>query len=191
MSKIKVGPRTLFYPRPVLLIGANVNGKPNFMTIAGGGGVNAEPPMFAVPIGHSRYTLRGIRQNLTFSINVPSVDLVRETDYCGSASGSEVDKVEVCKFKVFYGELNSAPLIEQCPVNIECAVVHLLDLGTHSLVIGRLEETHISEGCLTDGKLDPNKVNPMVYTTQGRQYLTLGQVIANAGSAGQELKAKE
>jgi len=161
------------------------------MTAAGVSSVNAEPPAVAVAIMHSRYTLKGIRQNLTFSINVPSVDLVKETDYCGMVSGLEVNKAEVCRFKVFYDKLESAPLIEQCPINVECKVVHILDLGTHSLVIGRVEETHISEGCLTDGELDGDKVNTIVYTTQGRQYLAFGKVVASSNSAGMELKARE
>ena len=191
MNKIPMGPKMLFYPRPTLLVGANVDDKPNFMTVAGGGSASAEPPMISVPIRHSRYTLKGIRQNLTFSVNVPSADLVRETDYCGFVSGSKVNKVEVCQFKVFYGKLDNAPLIEQCPFNIECKVVHILDLGSHSLIIGRVEETYCAEGYLTDGKPDLNKVNAMIYTTQHRQYLTVGQVIADAYSIGQELKARE
>lgn len=191
MAKVTVGPKTLFYARPALLIGANVDGKPNFMTVAGGGSVNAEPPMVALPIMHSRHTLKGIRQNLTFSVNVPSVDLVKETDYCGLVSGSKVNKVEVCQFKVFYGRLDTAPLIEQCPINVECKVIHILDLGSHALVIGRVEETHISDSCLTEGQLDVSKVNPIVYTTQGRRYMAFGQVIADAYSAGLELKTRE
>ncbi len=102
---------------------------------------------------------------MTFSVNVPSTDTVKETDYCGLVSGSKVDKVEVCRFKVFYGKLVSAPLLEQCPVNLECRVVHILDLGSHSLIIGRISEAHVSENCLTDGESDINKIKPLVYIT--------------------------
>ncbi|MFC1921177.1 hypothetical protein ACFLYQ_05585, partial [Chloroflexota bacterium] len=59
---------------------------------------------------------KGIKQNMTFSVNVPSADLVKETDYCGIESGSKADKVAVCKFDVFYGKLETAPMVEQCPV---------------------------------------------------------------------------
>ena len=144
MGKTLMGPQTLIYPMPVLIIGANVDGKPNFMTLAWGGIANGEPPMISVAIRHQRYTLKGIRQNLTFSVNIPSTNLVKETDYCGSISGSKVNKVEACQFNVFYGKLDNAPLIEQCPINLECRVVHILDLGSHSLIVGRIEETHIS-----------------------------------------------
>ena len=192
MSKILMGPQTLIYPMPALLVGANVDGKPNFMTVAWGGIANGEPPMISIAIRHVRYTLKGIRQNMTFSINVPSTDMAKETDYCGITPGSKVNKVEVCQFKVFYGKLDNAPLVEQYPVNLECKVVHILDLGSHSLIIGRIEETHISESCLTDGKPDFNKIKPLVYTAApAAQYQALGEVIAKAFSIGKELRARE
>jgi len=192
MSKILMGPQTLIYPMPTILVGANVDDKPNFMTVAWCGIANGEPPMISVAIRHQRYTLRGIRQNLTFSVNVPSTDLVRETDYCGLTSGSKVNKVEACRFKVFYGKLNSAPLIEQCPVNLECKVVHILDLGSHSLIVGRVEETHVSESCLTDGKPDVNKIRPFIFTTEpASQYQAYGEVIAKAFSIGHKIMRDE
>ena len=192
MGKILMGPGTLIYPQPALLVGANVNGKPNFLTVAWSGIANGEPPMISIAIRHSRYTLRGIKQNMTFSVNVPATDMVIETDYCGIVSGSEVDKVEVCRFKVFYGKLGNAPLIEQCPVNLECKVIHSLDLGSHLLVVGRIEETHVSESCLTDGKPDIDKINPFSYITDpDRQYQAVGEVIGKAYSIGKELAKRE
>jgi len=189
MGKIAMGPQTLIYPMPVLLIGSNVDDKPNFMVVAWGGIANGEPPMISVAIRHTRHTLKGIRQNSTFSVNIPSADMVREADYCGITSGSTVNKVEVCRFKVFYGKLGNAPLIEQCPINLECKVMHILDLGSHSLVVGRIEESHISEGCLTDGKPDVNKIKPMSYImSPATRYQALGQVLAKAFSIGKELK---
>ena len=192
MGKVLMGPQTLIYPMPVLLIGANVGDKPNFMVVAWGGIANGEPPMISVAIRHTRYTDRGIRQNLAFSVNVPSVDMVKEADYCGLTRGSEVNKVETCRFKVFYGKLGNAPLIEQCPVNLECKVVHILDLGSHSLFIGSVEETHVSEDCLTDGEPDVNKIKPFAYAkSSASQYHALGEVIAKAFSVGKELKESE
>jgi flavin reductase (DIM6/NTAB) family NADH-FMN oxidoreductase RutF len=117
---------------------------------------------------------------------------VREVDYCGLISGTKANKTEVCQFKVFYGKLNSAPLIEQCPINLECKVVHILDLGSHSLVVGRIEETHISDSCLTDGKPDVNKIMPIIYVANPvKQYLAFGQVIGKAYSIGKELEARK
>lgn len=191
MGKIQIGSQTLIYPMPALLIGANVDSKPNFMVAAWCGIADGAPPMVSVAIQHSRYTLLGIRQNLAFSVNVPSVDLVKEVDYCGSASGVELNKVEVCHFNLFYGKLNGAPLIEQCPVNLECKVVHILNLGSHSLIVGRIEETHVSESCLTNGKPDVDKINPLCYiTSPAQRYQALGEVIGKAYSIGKELRAR-
>ena len=164
MAKVTLGPQTLICPMPALLVGANVDNKPNFMAVAWGGIANSEPPMVSVGIRHARYTLKGVRQNQTFSVNVPSAGMVKEVDFCGTESGSRSDKVEVCKFKIFYGKLNNAPLIEQCPVNLECKVVHVLDLGTHALVIGKIEEVHISEECMTNGQPDIAKINPLAFS---------------------------
>ncbi len=192
MGKILMGPKTLIYPMPALLVGANVDDKPNFMAVAWSGIVNGEPPMISVAIQHHRYTYIGIRQNLTFSVNLPSVDLIRETDYCGLVSGSKVNKAEACQFSVFYGKLSTAPLIEQCPINLECKVLHILELGSHSLIVGRIEETHISESCLTDGKPDIGKIKPLIYTTEpARQYYAFGQVMGKAFSIGREVEEKK
>jgi len=191
MAKVTIRPDRYMYPRPTLLVGANVDGKANFLAVGGGGVANAEPPMIGVPIRHQRYTLKGIQQNLTFSINTPSIDLVRETDYCGITSGAKVDKVKVCQFKVFYGDLKTAPMIEQCPLNLECKVVQMLNLGSHSFVIGQVEGTYITESCLTDDKPDVNQIKPIIFNLEAGEYISFGEVIAKAFSIGQELKARE
>ena len=189
MGKTKMGPQPLLYPHPTVLVGANVNDKPDFMTVAWAGIAGGTPPMISVALRHSRHTLKGVRQNMTFSVNIPSADIVKETDYCGIVSGAEVDKVKDCRFKVFYGTLNNAPLIEQCPVNLECEVAHILDLGSHSLVIGKIVETHVTEDCLTNGKPDIRKIKPFAFTSG--KYFAIGEVIADAFNAGKELKASK
>ncbi len=191
MTKVALGPRTLIYPAPALLIGANVDGKANFMTAAWGGVANSEPPMVCAGIRHERNTHRGIEQNRTFSVNIPSVDLVKETDYCGITPGSKVNKAAVCGFRVFYGKLKTAPMIEQCPVNLECEVAHILELGTHSLVVGRVVESLVLDTCLTNGEVDAAKVRPLVYGIGVGQYLALGEFIAQAHSVGKELRSRE
>ena len=189
MGKVLLCPSTQIYPMPVFLVGANVDGIPNFMAVAWGGIANSEPPMISIGIRPHRHTHKGIIQNSTFSVNIPSIEQVKEADYCGIVSGAKENKAEVCKFNVFYGKLDSAPLIEQCPINLECKLVETVKLNSHSLFIGQVEETHISEDCLTEGKPDFNKIIPIVYTTDAsRQYLALGDFIARAFEIGLELK---
>jgi flavin reductase (DIM6/NTAB) family NADH-FMN oxidoreductase RutF len=192
MAKVQMGPGRFIYPMPALLVGANIDGKPNFLTVAWGNIANAEPPMATVAIRASRYTHIGIEQNRTFSINIPSADLVKETDYCGVASGAKVNKVQTCNFTVFYGKLDTAPMIEQCPINMECHVMHSLELGSHTLYVGRIDEVHISSDYLTDGKLDLDKVRPLVFLGEpSRQYHAVGKLEGKAFSVGLEIKGRE
>ncbi len=190
MAKMKMPPERWMYPRPALLVGSNVDGKANFMAVGGGGVADAGPPMIAVPIRHHQYTLKGILQNMTFSVNTPSVDLVAETDYCGIVSGAKVDKVKACGFTVFYGELQTAPMIEQCPMNLECKVVHVLNLGTHAFVIGEVKGTFISEDCVANGKPDVARMKPMIFNLETSEYATFGEFVARAFHVGREFKPR-
>ena len=191
MTKATMGPRTLVNPMPAFLVGAMVDGKPNFLTVAWGGIASGRPPMISVALRHHRHTYQGIKQTGTFSVNIPSSDITTETDYCGIVSGRKSDKVAVCRFKVFYGKLGNAPMVEQCPVNLECSVAHILNLGSHALVIGKIEESHITETCLTNGKPDVAKIKPILFSEgQSSQYQAFGESIASAFRVGRKLKDK-
>ena len=122
-------------------------------------------------------------------MNVPSADIVKETDYCGIVSGDKEDKAAVCGFKVFYGVVKTAPMIEQCPVNLECRLMHTLHLGSHALLVGQIEEVHVSEECLPNGEPDVLKINPLIYCTGAeKRYFAFGQSLADAFSVGLEIK---
>jgi len=186
MKKVKLGPQTLLYPMPAVLVGTKMDERVNFMTAAWCGIAASKPPALSVGIQKGRHTIKGIEQNGTFSINVPSGSLVREVDYCGIYSGKIRDKSEV--FEVFYGVLETSPLIRECPINIECRVIHKLDLGSHTLVVGEIVETYVNENCLRDGKPEPVKIDPLIYTTLTSEYWRLGGVIAKAFHVGKTLK---
>ena len=189
MAKVTMKIKTLVYPLPAFLIGANVDGKPNFMTAAWSGIGGSIPPIVTVGIQHIRYTLKGIRQNMTFSVNVPSDDLVKETDYCGLVSGRETDKVADCKFNIFYGKLANAPLISECPINLECHALHILNLGSHEMVVGQIEEVYATDSCLTDGEPDVTKIKPFLWVIRPtNQYWTFGKPIGGAFSIGRQVK---
>jgi len=190
MKKITLGPQTLVYPMPAFLIGASNGERPNFMTAAWSGIAASTPPMITLALQHHRYTLKGIRENGVFSVNVPSAELVRETDYCGLVSGTaKADKVKDCNFTIFYGKLKKAPMIQQCPVNLECKVVHILTLGSHTLLIAQIEEVHVSEDCITDGQPDPAKIDPIMYVTgDDKAYCRIGEKIGPAFKIGLEIK---
>ena len=159
------------------------------MTAAWSGIACSEPPMISVAIRHRRYTFKGMQENMTFSVNVPSTDQVKEVDFCGIKSGAKEDKVSACKFKVFYGKIETAPMVEQCPVNLECRIEHMLDLGSHVLVVGKIEEVYVSGNCFTADHPDVKKIRPILFTTlPANVYQELGEVVGKAFKIGLDLK---
>jgi flavin reductase (DIM6/NTAB) family NADH-FMN oxidoreductase RutF len=186
MGKVKIdtqsGPTPLFGAYPTVLVGAIVDGQPDFTAVAWTGVAASFPPAITVALQPHRHSLKGIKQNIGFSVNIPSVNLVNETDYCGLNSGKNPDKAVDCGFKVFYGKNKNAPLIEQCPLNHALEVLQIVNLGSHELVIGRVVETFITAECLVDGKLDPDKITPFLFTGSG--YYGLGEKIGQPFKCG-------
>ena len=167
---------------PTLLVGANVKDKANYMTAAWATVACMAPPMVCVAINKVRHTVKGIEENKTFSLNIPSAKQVIETDHCGLVSGAHEDKSKV--FTSFYGKLKTAPLAEECPVNIECKLFKSVDCGSHLLYIGEVEEIHVDKACTVDGKPDITKIDPIVYAQA--TYWHVGKEIDKAFSAGKK-----
>ena len=191
INKVKMGALQLLNPRPVVLIGTVLDGKPNFLTVSWAGITSADPPTMSVAIRKIRYSLAGIEKSGTFSVNMPSEDMVNETDFCGNFSGADRDKVSECNFNIFYGKLKQAPLIEQCPVNIECEVIRKIELGDHFLFIGKIIETYVSDSCFTEGIPDLRKIKPLcfcTFTTDAMGYYKIGKFIADTGTAENKLE---
>jgi flavin reductase (DIM6/NTAB) family NADH-FMN oxidoreductase RutF len=188
--KRALGARMALYPMPVTLVGANVEGKPNYMTVAHVGIMDLGSISLGVNKVH--YTNRGIKANRTFSVNLPPEGLVKETDYCGLVSGSKRDKTGL--FKTFYGVLGTAPMIEQCPVNIECRLASTIDMKTHDIFIGEIVEVHCDEDCLDGQAIDITRVKPLLFAmgdpaqfTASSSYYRLGERLAPAWEAGKPL----
>ncbi len=186
MSKITLGPMPYISVMPTILVGANVQGKANYMTAAWATVACMTPPMVCVAVNKARYTAQGIEENRTFSLNIPSARQVVETDHCGLVSGSRESKSGV--FRSFYGRLRTAPMAEECPVNIECRLFKSVDCGSHLLHIGEVEEIHADTSCVTDGKPDITKIHPMVYSQAA--YWECGKPIEKAFSAGKKYQKR-
>jgi len=116
MDQINLGAVIPAYPMPVSLVGAHVEGKANFLAVAWFTMASFKPPRIAISLGKGHYTNAGIKANKSFSVCLPSEDMVAETDYCGMVSGAKTDKADI--FDLFYGELKSAPMIKNCPLNM-------------------------------------------------------------------------
>jgi len=190
MAKINMeigkGPPILLTANPVAMVGSIVDSKPDFVTVAAIGAAASNPPALATALQPHRYSLKGIRQNMVFSVNIPSTNQVKETDYCGIVSGDKFDKVKDCRFKVFFGKSDKAPLIEQCPVNHVCEVIQILNLQSHMFVVGKIVETFVSEEYLTDGRPDVAKIKPFMFGS--RKYMALGDFIGDPFKIGNEIK---
>jgi flavin reductase (DIM6/NTAB) family NADH-FMN oxidoreductase RutF len=182
-GKTELGPVNCLYPLPTTLVGVNVNGKPNYITIAHVGILD----FGSISLGMSKthYTNAGIRENGTFSVNIPSVKMVRQTDFCGLVSGKKVNKSAI--FHNFYGTLGTAPMIRECPVNMECELVRTVDFPAHDVFIGKIVNTYCDPCVITDGTVDVTKVQPILFSMNDRSYYHLGERIGRAWEIGKEL----
>ncbi len=188
MNKEQIG-NNFFIPMPVVLVGTQVSGNANFMTVGWVARANANPPMIVCGIGNHHYTPKGIEENGTFSVNIPSTDLIVKTDYCGIVSGSKTDKSKV--FDIFYGNLNTAPLIKECPVSIECKLVQITPLPTNSLYLGEIVGVWVDGEIMADGKPDINSIDPIFLSMPDNRYWNLGEHIGDAWSDGKNLKLND
>jgi flavin reductase (DIM6/NTAB) family NADH-FMN oxidoreductase RutF len=183
MQKKKFGAQTFLYPMPTVIVGALVDGKPNFNTIAYVGIAQSKPPMIAISMDKSRYTHRGIVANRTFSINIPSEEMAAVADYIGIYSGSKVDKSKL--FNLFYGELYTAPMIEECPINMECELAEKMDFGVkNDLFVGKIIQSYAEERLCTKGFPDIKKIRPFVFTRHDHNYWKIGEHLHEALSVG-------
>ena len=173
---------------PVCLVGANVNGKPNFEAIAWFNIADYNPYLISVSSDKSHYTNKGIREHKEFSVNISSADMAAVTDYCGTQSGEKVDKSKV--FGVFFGELRNAPMISECPINVECRLVKTVELSHNELFIGEIAGVYIEDKYLTDAKPDMRKINPLVFEEGLGNYWKLGEHVGKMGHAGKGYKPK-
>ena len=184
--KTRLGQTNLLYPTPTTLVGALVDGKPNFLTIAYVGIM--DHTHLSVGMNKSHYTNAGIKANGAFSLCLPSEEMVATTDYCGLVSGRDTDKAAL--FDLFYGELGNAPMIEQCPVCIECRLDRIIDFPAHEVFVGEIVQTFAEEAVLKDGKLDLALVRPLLFDMTSRQYWRLGPAIAPCWNIGRGLLGK-
>jgi len=186
-DKIRIKPNVFAFPMPVTLVGATVGGKPNFLAVGWVSRVNVAPPMIMVALGNGHYTPAGIDEHDAFSVNVPSSDMLEATDYCGIVSGAAADKSEL--FDVFYGKLEAAPMIAECPVCMECKVVRKVELPADSVYIGEIIAAYSEEKYLGENKQpDIKKVNPFCLTMMDKNYRTLSDSVGTAWQAGENYK---
>jgi flavin reductase (DIM6/NTAB) family NADH-FMN oxidoreductase RutF len=171
--KAKLGPIALIYPIPIALAGANVKGRANFATIGDCGIMGLKPPLVYISLHKDHFTTRGVIENHAFSINFPTTDMMALVDYCGIVSGRQIDKSTL--FKIFYGELGSVPMIEECRVNLECQVVKGFLIEHRQILIGRVVQVYADEAFVEeqDGRrmiAGLQQLDPIIYALDNRYY---------------------
>jgi flavin reductase (DIM6/NTAB) family NADH-FMN oxidoreductase RutF len=144
--------------------------------------------MISCGINKVHFTPEGIRENRTFTVNIPSLSLLEKTDYCGLVSGAKVDKSKV--FEVFYGTLKTAPMIRECPLTMECRLVQAIDLPTNTLFIGEIVGAYADAQVWKDKKPDFRVINPLLLTMPDNTYWTLGITVGKAWSAGAGMRLR-
>jgi len=173
------------YPMPTVLAGSNIDGKPNYCTVAYVGILDNS--IISISLSKTRYTGAGIKQNGTFSVNYPPTSLVERADWCGIVSGRNEDKSAV--FENFYGTLKTAPMIRECRLNMECRLERIIEFPGHDVFAGEIVETWCDEDCLSGAGVDFGKIDPMLFSSGGeRGYWRLGERFADPFSAGKNFK---
>ncbi|MBN1193205.1 MAG: flavin reductase family protein [Coriobacteriia bacterium] len=180
--KKRLGPSDRLYPMPCPLICGGTVEVADALTAAWVGICAAKPPQIAVALRKSRRTLELIRESGTFTVNTPRAADAVYADYFGTVSGREHDKFAESGWTLEPSLLVEAPRIAECPYQLECRVVHELDLGEHVLLVGEVVESHADPAVLdaTGEKVDVELLDPLVYIAGSREYRRLGEKIADA-----------
>ena len=182
MAKVVIEKNLFCLPWTQTLLGTHVNGKPNFMALDWLTRVNYQPAMLGICVNRGHASNAAIRETGQFSVNIPTVDMVAVTDYCGIVSGKTTDKSKL--FEVTYGDLPAAPLIRDCPMNIECKLVQVVDLPTNTFFIGEIVNIRCEEAFLENGKPDVKKVRPFLLTMPDNRFWAVGEQVGNAWQDG-------
>lgn len=173
-------------PTPVWVIGSyDKNGRPNVMTAAWAGICCSNPPAVTVSLRKATYTYGNIMAKKAFTVNIPSVDYIKQTDYYGIASGKNTDKFQVTALTPVKSELVDAPYIKQFPIVLECKLIHSYDIGLHTMFVGQIMDVKADEFILDkDGKIDMGKLNSFIYSPTKKQYHKTGEALGEAFSIG-------
>ncbi|MEE0776468.1 MAG: flavin reductase family protein [Bacillota bacterium] len=182
MKKIRLENRAVG-PFPGMIVGAMVNGRPTYTTV-GAGGCACLAPVLCVSLMDTHYITKGILESGYFSVNIPPSSLVKELDFCGIASGKNVDKSRL--FTAFFDEAGQAPMIEECSLNFLCKVCGQKEIEGFTMFFGDIVAVFANEDCVVRGKVDPMQVDPIIMIAQS--YCNLNSVIGLPFSEGNRLE---
>lgn len=179
--KQSLGAKTLAIPTPVWLVGTyDENDKPNAMAAAWGGICCSKPPCIQVSLRAATYTHGNIMKRKAFTVSVPGEEYWRAADYVGIASGRDTDKINDLGWTSVQSKLVDAPYLDECSLVIECRLKETVELGLHTLFVGEILDVKADESSLTNGKLDIQKIKPIIFNPGDSGYFSVGKKIADA-----------
>lgn len=191
MAKTHWKPGTMIYPLPAVMVSCgHIPEEYNIITIAWTGTINSDPPMCSISIRPGRHSYDIIKRTGEFVINLTNEKLAKATDWCGCRSGRKYNKWEKMKLTPGPAQKVKAPVIEESPVNIECVVKNVIELGTHHMFIAEVVGVSVDDRYLNDqGAFSFSKARPLVYSHG--HYFGLGQLIGKFGWSVQKKKKKK
>lgn len=182
MKKQEWKPGNMLYPVPAVMVSCGREGEtPNIITVAWAGTICSDPAMLSISVRPERYSYDIIRETGEFVVNLTSKELTRATDWCGVKSGRDVDKFKEMNLTAAPAvRLKGAPIIAESPVNIECKVKDVLELGSHHMFIAEVAGVQVSEKYMNEtGKFELNKLGLVAYSHG--EYFELGEKIGKFG----------
>jgi len=182
MKKINKKPTPLIYPVPAAMVSCGSSPDDfNIITIAWTGTINSIPPMCYVSIRKERHSHAIIAKNMEFVINYSTKDLVRAADFCGRVSGKDFNKFKEMNLTPQKGEKVNAPIIVESPINIECKVTEIKELGSHDMFLAEVVNIQVSENYIdkSNGTINMQHHDLMAYS-HGK-YIQLGTILEQAG----------
>jgi flavin reductase (DIM6/NTAB) family NADH-FMN oxidoreductase RutF len=188
MAKQEWKPGNMLYPLPAVMVSvADKDGNNNIITVAWTGTVCTNPPMLSISVRPERYSYHMIKETGEFVINLTTESLAYATDYCGVRSGKDVDKFKEMKLTPEAASQVKAPLIKESPVNIECKVKEVFELGSHHMFLAEVVAVHVDESYLNEkNKFELSKAKPIVYSHG--EYYGIGKLL---GTFGYSVKKKD
>lgn len=191
MGKQVWKPGNMLYPLPAVMVSCQrKDEKPNIITVAWAGTVCSDPAMVSVSIRPERYSYDIIRETGEFVINLTTRRLAAAADYCGVRSGRDVDKFEEMHLTPVPSRKIAAPGILESPVNIECKVKQILQLGSHDMFLAEVVGVNVTEECMDEkGRLLLNETGLVAYS-HGR-YFSLGECVGTFGYSVRKKKTEK
>lgn len=190
IEKVIWKPGTMLFPVPAVMVTSVAPGsRPNIITVAWAGTICSDPPMLSISVREATHSYGLLKTSREFVVNVPTAELVPTLDYCGVASGRDVDKFAQTRLTALPASTVGAPLIAECPVNIECKVFKTLELGTHTMFLARITAVQVSKDALTPtGRLAVEIAGLAAYAHG--DYYALGRKLGHFGFSVRKRKKK-